>query len=116
FQDTAPGYARLGVQVRQDSYLDEARETIIKTVEDIASNPPTKEEVERARTSLLKNVDLTLNNVDRVGLNLSEWIAMGDWRLFFLNRDRLGKVTVEDSQTGADTYFKRSQRTLSTFS
>src|SRR5262249_44272377 len=98
-----------------DSSLDEARETIIKTVEDIASNPPTKEEVERARTSLLKNVDLTLNNVDRVGLNLSEWIAMGDWRLFFLNRDRLRKVTVEDVQRVAATYLKPSNRTLGVF-
>ena len=48
------------------------------------ATPPTKEEVERARTQILKNIELTLNDSDRVGLTLSEFIGAGDWRLFFL--------------------------------
>ena len=53
------------------------------------ATPITKEEVDRARATLLKNIDLMLNSADRVGLNLSEYIGQGDWRLFFLNRDRI---------------------------
>jgi hypothetical protein len=34
-------------------------------------------------------VELGLNDASRVGLQMSEWIAQGDWRLFFLHRDRV---------------------------
>src|SRR5262249_47764863 len=79
------------------------------------TTPVTKEEVERARARLLKEVDLTLNSADRVGLQMSEWIGAGDWRLFFLNRDRIKKATVEDVQRVAATYLKPSNRTVGLF-
>src|SRR5205085_1683084 len=107
--------AIFGAEVRQDSSLDAARDALIQTVENFSATPPTREEVERARTSLLKNVDLTLNNSERVGLELSEWMAMGDWRLFFIHRDRIRKVTPEDVQRVASQYFKPSNRTLGLF-
>ena len=56
-----------------------------------------------------------LNSADRVGLNLSEYIGQGDWRLFFLNRDRIRKATVEDVQKAAAAYLKPSNRTLGVF-
>ena len=40
---------------------------------------------------------------------------MGDWRLYFLHRDRLRKVTVEDVQRRGGKYFKPSNRTLGLF-
>ena len=86
-----------------------------ETIENAAKTPPTKEEVERARTSLLKNIELSLNDSNRVGLGMSEYVAQGDWRLFFLNRDRLRKVTPEDVKRVAENYFKQSNRTLGIF-
>lgn len=115
FQQREPGTALFGAEVRQDASLDAARDTLIQTIESFSSQPPTREEVERARTALLKNVDLTLNNSERVGLELSEWMAMGDWRLFFIHRDRIRKVTPEDVQRVASQYFKPSNRTLGIF-
>jgi zinc protease len=64
---------------------------------------------------LLKQIDLTLNASDRVGLQLSEWMAMGDWRLFFLHRDRIKKVTPADVQRVAAAYLKPSNRTVGLF-
>lgn len=115
FQWHDPTMAIFGAQLRQGDSLDAARETLVQTIEGIATNPPTKEEVERARAQLLKNIDLTLNNSDQVGLNLSEYIGAGDWRLFFLHRDRLRKVTPEEVARVAATYFKPSNRTLGVF-
>jgi len=109
------GMLVFGAQVRQDMSLDEARDILLQTIEGTAAKPPTKEEVERARASLLKSVELTLNRSDSVGLNLSEWIAMGDWRLFFVNRDRLKTLTTEDVQRVAVAYLKPSNRTLGLF-
>ena len=115
FQLYDPGTAYFAAQVRQDQSLDTARDGLIKVVEAIATTPPTTEELERARTNLLTQIELQLNSSDRVGLQLSEWIGMGDWRLLFLHRDRLRKATVEDARRVAATYFKPSNRTVGLF-
>ncbi|HEY7910554.1 MAG TPA: insulinase family protein, partial [Blastocatellia bacterium] len=70
---------------------------------------------ERARTGLLKQIDLALNSPDQVGVELSEWIALGDWRLFFLHRDRIKKVTAADVQRVAANYLKPTNRTIATY-
>jgi len=110
-----PGFLMLQAEVRKDSSLDDAEKALLATVGDIASQPITKEEVDRARTEILKNVDLMLNSADRVGLELSEWIGAGDWRLFFWNRDRVKKVTAEDVQRVALAYLKPSNSTVGLF-
>ncbi|HEX8161475.1 MAG TPA: pitrilysin family protein [Pyrinomonadaceae bacterium] len=115
FQWHDPTLALFGAEVRAGDSLDAARDTLLQTVEGIGATPPTKEEVERARAQLLKNVELALNNSDQVGLTLSEYIGAGDWRLFFLHRDRLRKVTPEEVAQVAARYFKPSNRTLGMF-
>ena len=115
FQWHDPTLAIFGAEVRQGDSLDAARDTLLQTVETIGTNPPTKEEVERGRAQILKNIELVLNNSDQVGVTLSEFIGAGDWRLFFLHRDRLRKVTPEEVAQVAARYFKPSNRTLGLF-
>ena len=115
FQWHDPTLAIFGAEVRQADSLDAARDTLIATIEGITAAPPTKEEVERARSQILKNIEITLNNSDRVGLTLSESIGAGDWRLYFLHRDRLRKVTPEEVTAAAARYFKPANRTLGMF-
>ena len=50
-----------------------------------------------------------------MALQLSEWAAMGDWRLFFLYRDLLEQVTPEEVHRVAQTYLRPSNRTLGYF-
>ena len=115
FQLHDPGIALFAAEVRQDSSLDAARDGMLQAIDDIVKNPPTTEELERARTALLKQIELDLNNSNRVGLQMSEWISMGDWRLLFLHRDRLRTATAEDVQRVAAKYFKPSNRTVGLF-
>jgi len=110
-----PSLFLVGAQLRQEQSLDEARDILLKVVEDIAKNPVTKEEVDRAKTDLLKDIELKLNSVEDVGLEMSEWIGYGDWRLLFLTRDRIRKLTPEEVQRVAVNYLKRSNRTLGEF-
>jgi zinc protease len=98
-------------QVRSDTPLDPALAGLIADVEKSAARPVTDAEVERARAQILKQIELNLNNSDGIGLELSNWTAMGDWRLMFLNRDRLRAVKTADVQRVWSTYFKASNRT-----
>ncbi len=115
YQFKEPGLAIFGAQVRKESSLEDARDTLLRTIDEIASRPFTSEEVERARTRWLKNFDLLLNSSDRVGLRISEWAAMGEWRLMFLHRDNIRKVTAEDVQRVAKYYLKPDNRTVGLF-
>jgi zinc protease len=115
YQLKDPGTVLFYTELRKESSLDEARDAFLKTLDEAVSTPVTAEEVERARTGLLKNIELTLNSSERVGLQLSEWEGQGDWRLFFLHRDRLRKVTPADVQRVAAAYMKPSNRTLGVF-
>lgn len=115
FQQREPGLASFFAIVPKDKSLDEAKEVLLKTLEDISSSPITEDEVEQARRRALADIDQVLNSSENLGLNLSEWIAMGDWRLFFLHRDNLKKVTAADVQRVATKYLLISNRTLGLF-
>ena len=39
-----------------------------------------------------------------LAINITEQIGAGDWRLWFLNRDRIEKLTVADIQEAAKKY------------
>ncbi len=114
-QTNQPGFHLLGAQVAKNDKLKPVADDLLSTIEQTADKSFTKEEVNRAKTILLKNIELAFNDPNSVGIQLSEWIALGDWRLFFLHRDRLRKVTVADVQNAADKYYKRSNRTLGMF-
>src|SRR5881397_339296 len=115
YQLKEPGVALFSASVRKESSLDDARDTLVRTIDEIGSKPFTAEEVERARARMLKEFDLLLNSSYRVGLRISEWLGMGDWRLMFLNRDRVRKVTADDVQRVAKYYFKADNRTVGLF-
>jgi zinc protease len=101
--------------VRRDGSLDPARDALLATLEGFAATPVTDEEVERARTKLRADVEQLLTNSRSVALTLSEMVALGDWRLLFLYRDRLDKVTRDDVQRVASSYLRSSNRTLGLF-
>jgi zinc protease len=110
-----PGMALFIAQASKDQPLETAREGMIQTIESFGATAPTAEEIERARVGMLKQIDLALNSPDQVGVELSEWIALGDWRLFFLHRDRIKKVTAADVQRVAANYLKPTNRTIATY-
>jgi zinc protease len=91
----------LFAQVREGRSLDEAAQLVTATVDGVLTDPVTDEEVERAKAALLKNSELLFTNSERFGLRMSEWAAMGDWRLFFIHRDRLREVTTTQVQRAA---------------
>jgi zinc protease len=115
YQLAEPGVIMFLAQLRKEHSIEEARKIMNETIHGILTEPPSAEEVERVRTKLLKQIDLAMNDSGRIGVELSEWAAMGDWRLFFLYRDRIQKVTPEDVKRVAAAYLKDSNRTVAMF-
>lgn len=110
-----PGLMLTFVEVLKEKSIEDARTTMNKTFAETVTTPPTKEEVDRAKTEILKQFELNFNNPDRIGVFLSEYIAMGDWRLFFLYRDRIEKVTTDDVTRVTKKYIKPDNRTIGLF-
>jgi zinc protease len=110
-----PGMAYFGAQVRDGQPLEPVLDLITAITEKAAAKPITDEEVERARTTLLSQIELGLNSSERIGLALSDWEAMGDWRLMFLQRDRLRALKTADVQRVWANYLKPSNRTAGLF-
>jgi zinc protease len=54
-------------------------------------------------------------NSQQAALGLSETIAAGDWRLYFVNYDQIKSVTPADIVRVAALYFKPSNRTVGVF-
>src|SRR4029079_9102032 len=100
-----PGTALFGAQVRTESSIDEAKDTLLKVIAEAASKPFDAAEVQRAKDSHLKDWETTMRSSERAAINLSEWAAMGDWRLMFIHRDRLKTVTAADVARVAQAYF-----------
>jgi zinc protease len=110
-----PGYAYFGAQLPRDADPGAARDALISVVEGLAKQPVTEAEVERARVRLLNDFEKVERDSGQLVSALAEYAALGDWRLFYLYRDRLRKVTLADVQGAAERYFKRSNRVLGVF-
>jgi zinc protease len=115
FMLAEPGYIVFWVQLDKKQSIAEARKSLLAALENIAKQPITKAELKRAKASLLNDYDKTINDPQRLGVELSESIAMGDWRLFFIGRDAIEKLTAADLQRVALNYLKESNRTLGQF-
>ena len=107
-----PGVLLANVQVRKEDDLTTATEAMLDTLHSLVDEPPTEEEVERAKANFAANFELSFNNPNSIALQISEWASMGDWRLMFLHRDRLEKVTPEGVVAVAEKYLKPSNRTI----
>src|SRR5215470_3301365 len=110
-----PGFAMFLVQVPGEDPLGAARDIMVKTIQGVPQQPVTSIELERVRAKRLKEIDETINDPQRLGIALSGSIAEGDWRLFFIRRDRWRTVTTADVDRVAAAYFRSSNLTLGQF-
>jgi len=110
-----PGVLMLTADVREEKSLVEVRDALLETVESLSARPPTAEEVQRAKDSRLSDWERGMRNSQRAAIELSEWAAMGDWRLMFLHRDNLRAVTPADVARVAAAYLAPDNRTVGMF-
>lgn len=95
--------------------VEAARDAMINTLEKLSEKPITAEEVDRAKRQLLQRQERVLANSQQFAIELSNWAGCGDWRLFFLHRDRLEAADASDVNAAADKYLIASNRTVGVY-
>ena len=110
-----PGYLYFGATLGKDGNAAAARDKLIEVIEGLKKEKVQSAELERARTTLVNDFEKVQLDSGSLVRSLAEYIAMGDWRLFFLYRDRLRKVTLADVQRVAEQYLKPANRVVGEF-
>lgn len=111
----APGLQLFGAVVKKGDPIEPVRAALTEAVEQFARHPATPEEMERVRRNATNEIDKSLNDPQRVGVALSEAIALGDWRLYFVGRERIATISAEDVARVSARYLRRDNRVTGYF-
>ncbi|WLI90112.1 pitrilysin family protein [Massilia sp. R2A-15] len=111
----APGLQIMGAMVKKGAPIEPVRAALTEAVEGFATHPPTSEEMERVRRNITNEIDKSLNDPQQVGVALSEAIALGDWRLYFVGRERVATISTADVVRVSAKYFRRDNRVTGFF-
>jgi zinc protease len=111
----APGLQLFGAMVKKGAPIEPVRAAMTAAVEDFARHPATPEEMERVRRAITNEQEKSLNDPQRVGVALSEAIALGDWRLYFVGRARVAAITAGDVAKVSAHYLRRDNRVTGLF-
>jgi len=110
-----PGFMSFGATLDKSAPLTPARAALLEAVEGVIKDGVQAAEFERARTRLLNDFEKAQLETASLVRALSEFQATGDWRLYFLYRERLRKVTLEDVRRVAASYLKPANRVIGEF-
>jgi zinc protease len=110
-----PSLLYVGAELPKDGDVDAALAAVLAAAETLDGNPVSNDEVERARRQLLKEWELSSANTTGIAIALSSWAAQGDWRLYFLYRDRIEAVDAQQVMDVARRYLRRNNRTVGLF-
>jgi len=110
-----PGFLSFGAGLAPGQDVAAAQAALLATLESVVAEPITAEELERARTKWLNAWEQQFTDPEQVGVGLSETVSQGDWRLFFLLRDRVRAVPLADVQRFAAQTLLPANRTLGVY-
>ncbi len=110
-----PGMILAFSEVPMDGDLEKARDVLLQQIEKVGVDGADSAMVKRAIQRLESNRERQFANTSQFAINLSEWRAYGDWRLYFLHRDRIEKVTPSEVKRVAAEYLVQSNRTVGMF-
>ncbi|WP_299065326.1 pitrilysin family protein [Accumulibacter sp.] len=111
-----PGFVVFGATVNKDQSIERVRDRMIEVVENsLAQAGATPSELGRAVEQARTAHERALADPEAFAVLLSEYIALGDWRLFFHARDQLDHITPAQVDAAATKYFVRDNRVVGTF-
>ncbi|MGA9213529.1 M16 family metallopeptidase [Kaistella sp.] len=94
----------------------EITKNLVKTeLDKIATTNYNQQDLERAKSKLLKQIENTKNNTINYAISLTEIIGAGNHTLSFLYRDNVENLTLADIKSVAEKYFRSNNRTIGLF-
>lgn len=110
-----PGAMRIMAEVSVGNDPQVVLDTMTDVIDKVVKDGVSEKDVERSKIQLLKHRELEAADTSGIAVELSEWAAQGDWRLYFLHRDRVEKVTAADVKAAAQKYLQRNNLTIGLF-
>jgi len=110
-----PGAIFITAEVAAGNEPNGVVEEMLDTIEEVVTKGITETELVRAKQQFRKYLDQVLADTPKLLVELSDSAAAGDWRLFFLNRDRLENVSVDDVNAVAKKYLQATNRTVGVY-
>ena len=79
-----PGFVMFGAMVKKGDPIEPVKKKLIEEIENaFARSGVTEEELNRQKADQEMMFERTLSDPEEFGVELSDYIALGDWRLFF---------------------------------
>jgi zinc protease len=110
-----PGLITVSVSLNDEQSVDEAKKIVYDTIASLVKEPPTREEVDRAKNSIVQRMDREFTDSQSLAMSMTDMASAGDWRLLFMNYEEIKRATADDIVRVAKTYFKDSNRTVGVF-
>ena len=112
-----PGAMLFFATVAADKPIEPVKAAMLAAIEGFAdpANAPTEAEITRFKSEQAKDFALLMSDNQQAAVRLSDWQALGDWRLMFVHRDRTQALTPTQVGAFAAAYLKPSNRTLGLF-
>ena len=111
-----PGFVFIGALLKKTGDEAKVRDAMVKTLEEsFSEKAPTESEMKVAVEDERTDYDRMFSDPEEFGVELSEYIGQGDWRLFFIGRDELADMTPEGVAGAVSRYFVRDNRVVGMF-
>lgn len=111
-----PGFVLFGAMMKKDADIELVKTKLIDAIEHaFDKNGVPADQLELQKADQATMFERSLSDPENFAVGLSEYIALGDWRLFFADRDIVAAVTPEEATAAAKRYFVRDNRTVGLF-
>ncbi|PXX41601.1 M16 family metallopeptidase [Undibacterium pigrum] len=106
------GALLFGVDQEYGLPIDEAKSTLLNTLENVRHQPLTQSELDQAKQILGNAYIDSRKDTDALTTELNNFIGSGDWRLYFLMRERIQHMDLGNIQRIAESWFVPTNRSL----
>lgn len=108
---TDNGLILFGYSILAGSPDENSPKAVTKAIETFGNHAWTEQDLDLFKSKYVNIFSYIMNNPHALSMRISRYIAAGDWRLMFLEKDRVTNMKTEQLQQAAQRYFVRENRT-----
>lgn len=107
-----PGMFVVSGQITVGTNPEQLEVNILDELQRLKTEKVTQEELERAKRSIIKGIRLSIDDPMSLSSQLTEAIAVADWKWWLNYPDEVNKITEDDVMRVARKYFRKDNRTV----